>query len=74
MADLGKLLIGLGLVLVILGAVLIFAGRIGLPLGRMPGDFAWRGKNVRVYFPLGTSNLISLVLTLVLWIISQLRK
>jgi hypothetical protein len=74
MADLGKLLIGLGLALVILGAVLIFAGRIGLPLGRIPGDFAWRGKNVRVYFPLGTSILISLVFTLVLWIISHLRK
>jgi hypothetical protein len=70
MADLGKLLIGLGLALVILGAVLIFAGRIGLPLGRIPGDLAWRGKNVRVYFPLGTSILISLILSLVLWIIS----
>lgn len=74
MTDLGKLILGLGLVLVVLGAVLMLAGRIGLPLGRMPGDFAWRGKNMRVYFPLGTSILISLLLTLVLWIISHFRK
>ena len=74
MADLGKLILGLGLVLVVIGAVLMLAGRIGLPLGRMPGDFAWRGKNTQVYFPLGTSILISIVLTLVLWIISHFRK
>ncbi|UWZ82960.1 DUF2905 domain-containing protein [Occallatibacter riparius] len=74
MTDLGKLILGLGLVLVVIGAVLMLAGRIGLPLGRLPGDFAWRGKNTQVYFPLGTSILISIVLTLVLWIISQFRK
>jgi hypothetical protein len=40
----------------------------------MPGDFAWRGKNAQVYLPLGTSILISVVLTLVFWIISHFRK
>ena len=74
MTDLGKLILGLGLVLVVIGAVLMLAGRVGLPLGRLPGDFAWRGKNTQVYFPLGTSILISIVLTLVLWIISHFRK
>ena len=74
MTDLGKLILGLGLVLVVIGAVLMLAGRTGLPLGRLPGDFAWRGKNTHVYFPLGTSILISIVLTLVLWIISYFRK
>jgi Protein of unknown function (DUF2905) len=74
MTDLGKLILGLGLILVVLGALLMLAGRIGLPLGRLPGDFAWRGKNTQVYFPLGTSILISIVLTLVLWIISHFRR
>jgi hypothetical protein len=74
MADLGKLILGFGLVLVAIGAVLIFAGRIGLPIGRLPGDFAWRGRNVQFYFPLGTSILISVVLTLVFWLISHFRK
>ena len=62
------------MVLVVLGAALMLAARLGLPLGRMPGDFAWRGKNVHVYFPLATSILISIVLTLVFWLLSHLRK
>jgi hypothetical protein len=74
MADLGRAILGLGLVLVLIGAALMVAGRMGLPLGRLPGDFAWRGKNVRVYFPLGTSILISIVLTLVFYLISRMRR
>jgi Protein of unknown function (DUF2905) len=74
MAELGKLILGIGVILVVIGVALLLAGRIGLPLGRMPGDFAWRGKNVQVYFPLGTSILISIVLTLVFWLISIFRK
>jgi hypothetical protein len=74
MAELGKVILSIGAVLVVIGAVLILAGSLGVPLGRIPGDFAWRGKNVQVYFPLGTSILISVVLTLVFWIISHLRK
>jgi ribose/xylose/arabinose/galactoside ABC-type transport system permease subunit len=74
MAELGKLILTLGVILVVLGAALVLAGRIGLPLGRMPGDLAWRGKSLHVYFPLGTSILISIVLTLVLWLASHLRK
>jgi hypothetical protein len=74
MAELGKLILGLGVILVILGAVLILAARMGLPFGRLPGDFAWRGRNVQVYFPLATSILVSIVLTLALWLISHFRK
>lgn len=74
MTDLGKILLGVGLVLVILGAVLLLAGRFGLPLGRLPGDFAWRGKNMRVYFPLGTSILLSIVLTLIFYFLSRFRR
>src|SRR3954447_4944940 len=55
MNELGKALLGLGLLLAVIGAVLLLAGRFGLPLGRLPGDFAWRGKNASFYFPLGTS-------------------
>ena len=53
MNELGKALLGLGLLLVVIGAVLMFAGRIGLPFGHLPGDIAYRGKNVSFYFPLG---------------------
>ena len=74
MAEVGKAILILGLILVGIGAILLFAGRIGLPLGRLPGDLSWRGKNVRVYFPLGTSILISIVLTALFYLISRFRR
>jgi hypothetical protein len=74
MTELGKALLGLGLLLALVGAVLLFAGRIGLPLGRLPGDFAYRGKNVSFYFPLGTSILISIVLSILFYLFAHLRR
>lgn len=74
MGDLGRILIGIGLLLVVCGAVVLLAGKIGLPLGRLPGDFAWRGKHTTVYFPLGTSILLSVVLSLLFWAISRWGK
>ena len=71
MTDLGRILIGIGLVLVVCGAVTLLLGKTGMPLGRLPGDFAWRGKHATVYFPLGTSILISVVLTVVFWVLSR---
>ncbi len=52
---------------------MLLAEKFGLPLGRLPGDFAWRGKNSAVYFPLGSSLLLSVLLTLLLYILSRLR-
>ncbi len=74
MNELGKALLGLGLLLAVLGAVLLLAGRFNLPLGRLPGDIAYRGKNVSVYFPLGTSIVISIVLSVIFYLISHLRR
>lgn len=74
MSELGKALLGLGLLLALIGAVLLVAGRIGLPLGRLPGDFAYRGKNVSFYFPLGTSIVISIVLSILFYLFSHLRR
>ena len=74
MVELGKALVSLGLLLAVIGGILLLAGRAGLPLGRLPGDFAWRGKNVQVFFPLGTSILVSILLTLLFFLISKLRK
>ena len=74
MIELGKLLFSLGLLLVVIGAVLLIAARFGLPLGRLPGDFAYRGKNVSVFFPLGTSILISVVLSVLFYLISRFRR
>lgn len=74
MSDLGRLLIGIGLLLVAIGAVVLLLGRTGLPLGRLPGDLTWRGKHTTVYFPLGTSILLSVVLSLIFYILSRLHR
>ena len=73
MADLGKLLVFLGAIIVIAGIILMLLGRTNLPLGRLPGDVIYRGKNTTVYFPLATSILLSVVLTVMVYIIGRLR-
>jgi hypothetical protein len=72
--DLGKLLVLLGGTIVIVGLAMILLGRTNLPLGRLPGDIIYRGKNMTFYFPLATSILISVVLSLLLYLIGQFRK
>jgi hypothetical protein len=74
MSELGKLLLFAGALIALVGVVLIFAGRLHLPLGRLPGDFTWRGKNTVVYFPLATSILLSIILSLILFLISRFKR
>jgi hypothetical protein len=74
MIEIGKALLGLGLLLVVVGVVTLIAARFGLPLGRLPGDFVYRGKNVSVFVPLGTSLLISVVLSILFYFISWFRR
>ncbi len=70
----GKLLIGLGVALVLAGIVVLLLERVGLGLGRIPGDFAYRGRNVQVWFPLGTCIVLSIVLSAVLYLVSKLHR
>jgi hypothetical protein len=74
MNDLGRLLIGVGLVLLVAGGLLLLLGRTGIPLGKLPGDISYRGKNLSVYFPLGTSILLSVVLSLVFYLLARFRR
>jgi Protein of unknown function (DUF2905) len=74
MNDLGRLLIGLGLLLLIGGGLLLLLGRTGIPLGRLPGDISYRGKSFSVYVPLGTSILLSVLLSVVFYFISRFRR
>jgi hypothetical protein len=74
MIDVGKIFIFLGVMLLVLGVLFLFLGRSGLPIGRLPGDFLYRGKNTTFYFPLATSILLSAVLSLVLYIIGRFRR
>ena len=74
MTDAGKILVLLGVVLLVLGGILLFLGRSGLPIGRLPGDFLYRGKNTTFYFPLATSIVLSAVWSLVLYLIGRFRR
>jgi hypothetical protein len=72
--DLGKLLVLLGGIVVIVGLALILIGRTNLPIGRLPGDIIYRGKNTTFYFPLATSIVVSVVLSVLLYLIGRIRK
>ena len=74
MGDLGKMLIVAGLVITVVGLVLLAMGRMNLPLGRLPGDVVYRGKNSTIYFPLATCVVVSVVLTVVLYVVGKLRR
>jgi Protein of unknown function (DUF2905) len=73
MSDFGKLLVVLGFAIVVVGVILIVLGRTNLPLGRLPGDIVYRGKNTTFYFPLATSILLSVVLSIVLYLLGKWR-
>jgi hypothetical protein len=52
----------------------LLLGRTHLPLGRLPGDIVYRGKNTTIYLPLATCVLLSVVLTIVLYVVGRWRK
>jgi len=73
MISIGKLLLIFGGVLFLLGLIVLLAGRLNLPLGRLPGDILYRGKHTTFYFPLATSIVLSILLSLVFYLISRFR-
>jgi Protein of unknown function (DUF2905) len=74
MADLGKMFLVLGGAIIVVGAVLLLAGRLNLPLGRLPGDIVYRGKNTVFYFPLATSIVVSVILSLLFWLFGRAQR
>lgn len=71
MAPVGKLLIAAGVALVVLGVLITFAGRLPFRLGRLPGDIYFHGKNTTFYFPLVTCLLLSVVVSVLMWILRR---
>ena len=74
MTDLGKMLVFVGLLIVAAGVVVMLLGKTNLPLGRLPGDILYRGKHTTFYFPLATSIVVSVVLSLVLYVLAHIGK
>ena len=64
-------MLALGGMIILIGALLLLAGRFNLPLGRLPGDIVYRGKNSVFYFPLTTCIIISVVLSLLFWLFGR---
>jgi Protein of unknown function (DUF2905) len=56
------------------GVVVMLLGKSHVPLGRLPGDIVYKGKNTVFYFPLATSILLSVVLSLLLYLVSRFRR
>lgn len=73
MGELGKLLIIFGGILQLLGLLFMGIGRPHLPLGHLPGDIYYRGKNFTFYFPMMTCILLSLVLSAIFYLINHFR-
>jgi hypothetical protein len=72
--EFGKTLILLGVIVAGLGGIFFLGGRLPLRLGRLPGDIAIQGRRGSFYFPIVTCLLLSVVFTLVMWLVGWLRK
>lgn len=73
-AQFGKLLILGGVILIIVGVLFLLGDKLSwLRLGRLPGDFSWTNKDgsIRFYFPLATGLLLSLLLSLIFWLLRK---
>lgn len=67
----GRMFILIGLAFLVLGVLITLGDRLPIKLGRLPGDIEWKGKNTTVYFPIATSILLSVILTVVLSLFSR---
>jgi hypothetical protein len=74
MSEVGRIIVILGISLIVIGGIVMLLGRAGLPLGRLPGDIVYKGKNTIFYFPLATSILLSIVLSIVMCLVGRFRQ
>ena len=72
--ELGRALLMLGGLLVVTGAFFYFGGKLPFRLGRLPGDIVHEGKHTTFYFPVVSSLLLSVALSLLFWLLARLRR
>ncbi|MGB8540028.1 MAG: DUF2905 domain-containing protein [Candidatus Acidiferrales bacterium] len=72
--EIGKALLVIGIALVGMGALLLFGARLPFRLGRLPGDIVVQGRSGSFYFPIVTCIIVSLALTLLMWIVNLFRR
>ncbi|MGE5570413.1 MAG: DUF2905 domain-containing protein [Rhodospirillales bacterium] len=71
MTGLGRMLIVAGVILIAAGLLFSLGARLPFRIGRLPGDILIRGKNSVFYFPLTTFLLLSVILSLILWLLGR---
>ena len=74
LGELGKTLLAIGIVLVVAGIFLVSGAKLPFRLGRLPGDIAYQGRHGSFYFPIVTCILLSVALTLIMWIVNLFRR
>ncbi len=74
MESISRTLMLVGIILFLIGGGVYLASKFGIPLGRLPGDIRIEGQNGSFYFPVTSSILVSVILTIVLNLISRLLK
>lgn len=72
--EIGRLLLVVGIVLVGVGLLLSFGAKLPFRLGRLPGDIVYQGRHGTFYFPIVTCIVLSVALTLILWIVNLFRR
>ena len=72
--EIGKILFIVGIVLVSAGTLLMLGAKLPLRLGRLPGDIVVQGRNSSFYFPIVTCVIVSVALTLLMWIVNFFRR
>jgi len=71
MAEIGKSIIFIGIIIVIIGVVLLYSDRLPFNLGKLPGDISYKKENFSFYFPITTSIIISIVLSLLFYLFGK---
>jgi hypothetical protein len=72
--EIGKILLIIGIVLVSAGTLLMLGAKLPLRLGRLPGDIVMQGRNRSFYFPIVTCLIVSVALTVLMWIVNFFRR
>ena len=72
--DFGRTLFLFGAVLILVGAFFYFGGKLPFRLGRLPGDIVHRGEHTTFYFPVVTCLVVSIALSLIVWLINHFRR
>jgi hypothetical protein len=72
--DFGKVLIVCGLALALVGMFLFASGKLPFRLGHLPGDISYKGSNSSFYFPVVTCILVSVILSIVMWLVNYFRR